>query len=161
MNQQEIKDNLAEQVVFKILETTQLDLNNTKKYIPNINYGKVIKVYDGDTITIATQLYNGSFIPSKDIYKFSVRLNGIDTPEIKTSNIAEHTLAIIARDALSALVMDKVVRLEQISYDKYGRLLCNVFVQKDGVFVDVCKWMIDHNYAIVYHGGHKNPVAWD
>lgn len=156
MNQNEIQQKLADQLLFSTLEMTTLDLQNTKKYIPDIHYGKVIKVYDGDTITIATQLYNGCIVPTKEMYRFSVRLNGIDTPEIKTSNVAEHTLAIIARDALSNLVMDKVVRLEDVSYDKYGRILCTVFLGD----VDVCKWMLDHNYAVVYHGG-KKIEAWD
>ena len=49
-------------------------------FIPPLKTGKVIKVYDGDTITIASRvpgLYNSP------IYKFSVRLNGIDSPEMK------------------------------------------------------------------------------
>ena len=156
LTQQQIQQKLATQLEFDTLNTTPLDLNNTKKYSPDIHYGKVIKVYDGDTITIATQLYNGSVVPKKEMYRFSVRLNGIDTPEIKTSNVAEHTLAIIARDALSTLVMGKVVRLDNISYDKYGRLLCDVFLGD----LDVCKWMLEHNYAVVYHGG-KKVEAWD
>lgn len=156
MNTQDNNDKLADQLEFDTLETTFLDLNNTKKYIPYIHYGKVIKVYDGDTITIAAQLYNGAVIPKKEMYRFSVRLNGIDTPEIKTSNLAEHTLAIIARDALSKLVIGKVVRLTNISYDKYGRLLSTVFLED----IDLCKWMLEHNYAVVYHGGHK-VEAWD
>lgn len=151
-----IQPTLADEFIFELLETTQLDLNNTKKYVPDITYGKVIKVYDGDTITIATQLYNGSLVPKKDMYKFNVRLNGIDTPEIKTSNVAEHALAIIARDALSTLIIGKVIRLENISYDKYGRLLCKAFL-KD---LDICEWMVEHNYAVVYNGGTKPENAW-
>ena len=152
MNQAQI---LTDQLVFETLETTSLDLNNTKKYVPYITYGKVIKVYDGDTITIATQLYNGSVVPKKEMYRFSVRMNGIDAPEIKTSNVVEHAHAIIARDALSTLIMGKVVRLDNISYDKYGRLLCDIFLGE----IDVCKWMIDHNYGVIYHGGNK-PDLW-
>ena len=155
-SQIQIKSNLTDLYIINLLENTQLDLINTHKYVPNIHYGKVIKVYDGDTITIATQLYNGGLVPKKEMYKFNVRLNGIDTPEIKSSNVAEHTLAIIARDALSTLVMGKVVRLEDISYDKYGRLLSKVFLDD----IDVCKWLIDNNYAVIYNGGTKIE-AWD
>lgn len=153
--QNRIQETLADEFIFELLETTQLDLNNTKKYVPDITYGKVIKVYDGDTITIATQLYNGSLVPKKDMYKFSVRMIGIDTPEIKSSNVAEQERAIIARDALSTLIIGKVVRLENISYDKYGRLLCKVFL-KD---LDICEWMVEHNYAVVYNGGTKPDNA--
>jgi ethanolamine utilization protein EutA (predicted chaperonin) len=31
--------------------------------LPDIKYGQVIKVYDGDTITIATPLFNGDEVP--------------------------------------------------------------------------------------------------
>lgn len=143
---------LADEFIIELLETTELDLNNTKMYIPDIHYGKVIKVYDGDTITIATQLYNGSLVPKKEMYKFNVRLSGIDTPEIKTSNVVEQKLAVLARDALSNIIMGKVVRLEDISHDKYGRLLCNVFIDD----MNISKWMIEHEYAMVYNGGTKH-----
>lgn len=156
MNQLKIQQTISDEFIFEFLETTQLDLNNTKKYVPDITYGKVIKVYDGDTITIATQLYNGSLVPKKEIYRFSVRLNGIDTPEIKSSNETEKKLAIAARDALSTLIIGKVVRLENISYDKYGRLLCKTFLED----LDICEWMVEHNYAVVYNGGTKPDNAW-
>ena len=33
-NQQQIQQTLADEFIIELLETTQLDLNNTKKYIP-------------------------------------------------------------------------------------------------------------------------------
>jgi endonuclease YncB( thermonuclease family) len=33
--------------------------SDAKTYIPDIHYGKVIKVYDGDTLTVVTTLHNG------------------------------------------------------------------------------------------------------
>jgi endonuclease YncB( thermonuclease family) len=59
------------------------------------------------------------FLKSK-LYKFSVRILGIDTPELKTKNVGEKELGIIARNALSDLILNKVVKLENVSYDKYG-----------------------------------------
>jgi hypothetical protein len=51
----------------------------TTAFTPPISGGQVIKVYDGDSITIAGYLpmYNSP------LFRFSVRLNGIDTAEIK------------------------------------------------------------------------------
>jgi hypothetical protein len=63
---------------------------NTIGFVPHIKIGKVIKVYDGDTITVASKLPNDSFI-----YRFPVRLIGIDSPEIKGSTEVENKLAII------------------------------------------------------------------
>ena len=45
-------------------------------FVPPIAMGFVIKVYDGDTITIASKLP----YPDSPLYRFSVRLNGIDCP---------------------------------------------------------------------------------
>lgn len=66
-----------------------VEYKDTVKYIPQIIYGKVIKVYDGDTITIASQIDPSNPI----IYRFSVRLNGIDSPEIKGKTENEKILA--------------------------------------------------------------------
>lgn len=60
----------------KYLET--INYVDTIPFVPPITSGKVIKVYDGDTITIASKLpYDHS-----PIYRFSVRLLGIDSPEM-------------------------------------------------------------------------------
>lgn len=65
--------------------------------------GKVIKVYDGDTITIASKMpYDNS-----PLYRFHVRLNGIDTPEIKGKNPDEKSVAKLAKDFVSSLVLQK------------------------------------------------------
>lgn len=67
----------------KYLKTVEFETKTVKAYIPEIYYGKVIKVYDGDTITIVTQLYNGDVTPKTELSKFNVRILGIDTPELK------------------------------------------------------------------------------
>ena len=70
----------------------------------------VRRVYDGDTITIAAKLpYKHS-----PIYRFSVRLNGIDTPEIKGKNEDEKKCAKMARDALKETILNKTVHLENV-----------------------------------------------
>ncbi len=117
---------------------------NTKAFIPPIKYGKVIKVYDGDTITIATKI-------NKIKYKFSVRLAGIDSPEIKGKSKHEKECAIISRDELSKLIMNKMVRLENLSTEKYGRVLADVYIGS----IHVNKFMLDNNYAIPYDGKTK------
>ena len=66
-----------------------INYKETNIFIPQIRFAKVVKVYDGDTITVAAKL---PFIDSP-IYRFSVRLNGIDSPEIKGTNEKERKLA--------------------------------------------------------------------
>ena len=127
---------------------TNIDYNDAITFIPNINKCKVIKVYDGDTITIGTFLNN-----DKQCYRFSVRLNGIDCPEIKSKNEKEKESAILSRDKLSEQILNKIVVLKNISIEKYGRLLADVLYNN----TNMNKWMLDNKYAISYDGGKKTP----
>jgi len=118
-----------------------------------IEGGRVIKVYDGDTITIASKL---PFADSP-LYRLSVRLNGIDTPEIKGKSDDEKTAAKTARDALSVFILNKYVILKNIQSEKYGRILADVYLD------DIClnEWMIKERYAVKYDGGKKiTPTSW-
>lgn len=124
------------------------DYNKIPKFIPNINVVYVVNVYDGDTITVVSTLNNGDKITP---YRFTIRLNGIDCPEIKTKNELEKKHALRAKDFLVDMIYQKVVYLNVIKCDKYGRLLCDVFYNN----INVNKLMIYKNYAIEYDGGTK------
>lgn len=131
-----------------------IDYNNTTRFVPPISYGKVIKVYDGDTITIASRIPNTEL----PIYRFSVRLAGIDSPEIKGQTETEKTLAKESRDALNALIFGKIVHLQNINTEKYGRILADVYLEN----LHINQWMLDNNFAIPYDGGKKtHPASWD
>jgi len=126
---------------------------NTVPFVPPVTSGKVIKVYDGDTITIASRLP----FPNSPIYKFPVRLLGIDCPEIKGSTENEKNLAKSARDALSSKINGKTVMLKNVSTEKYGRLLAYVYLDSE----NMNQWMLDNNYAVKYDGGTKTrPDNW-
>ena len=128
--------------------------NDTVPFIPAISLCKVIKVYDGDTITVAAKLSNSD----STVYRFSVRLKGIDSPEIKGKTFAEKELAITARDELHRLIYDKNVYLTNRSMEKYGRLLADVYIGD----LHVNKWLLDKNLAIPYDGGTKTrPNEWE
>jgi endonuclease YncB( thermonuclease family) len=144
-----------------IIENTEITnyLNNigysdTLPFVPPINFGKVIKVYDGDTITIAAKLPN----TLGPIYRFSVRLLGIDSPEIKGKTFKEKELAIISRNILSQLIIGKIVYLRNVSMEKYGRILADVYLGD----LHINDWMLKNGYAIPYDGGTKHrPHEWD
>lgn len=126
---------------------------DTIKFVPPIKKGIVIKVYDGDTIIIASKL------PYKDspIYRFSVRLMGIDCPELKTKNESEKECAELAKKELTDLVMNKVVRLENIQTEKYGRILADVYLND----INLSKHMLNKGLAVAYDGGTKiTPIDW-
>lgn len=133
-------------------EIYEASWNTTTPYIPNVKYGKVIKVYDGDTITIAGKPFENS-----SVHRFSVRLNGIDAPEIKTTDKNEKKHAIVAREALKIKVMDKIISLQNVSYDKYGRLLADVYLREE----NISDWLLQCNYVVKYDGGTKTkPKEW-
>lgn len=106
-------------------------------------YCRVVNVYDGDTITVVINIFDG-------FYKFSVRMNGIDTCELKSKNEKNKELACFARSRLISLITNKdisettllkdrrminnflnknvyCVWIECLDFDKYGRLLANIY----------------------------------
>ena len=131
--------------------------NDTIPFIPPIEKGVVIKVYDGDTITIASKLpYENS-----PLYRFSVRLNGIDCPEIKGKTEEENQCAQLAKNELSNLILNKMVILKNTKTEKYGRILADVFVEINERNIHVNKHMLDKKLAVVYDGKtKKSPENW-
>jgi len=126
---------------------------DTIPFIPPLTEGKVIKVYDGDTITIASKLP----FDQSPYYRFSVRLKGIDCPEIKTKNIQEKQCAILIRDLLKDLLMDKIVTLKEVELEKYGRILAFVYLDE----VNLSDLLCEKHMAVKYDGGTKHcPENW-
>jgi len=136
-------------------DSIDIKWEDTVEFTFPITGGKVIKVYDADTITIASKLpYDAS-----PMYRLSVRLNGIDAPEIKGKGISdeEKEAAKLARDFVSNLVLNKFVRLENIQSEKYGRILANVYIGD----IHLNELLIKERYAIKYDGGtKKKPESW-
>ena len=130
-----------------------IDWKDTVKFVPPIISGMVLKVYDGDTITIASKLP----YPESPIYRFSVRLNGIDCPEIKGKDENEKECAKLAKEEMTSLVLKKIVTLENVETEKYGRLLADVYVGD----LHLNKHLIEKRLAVKYDGGTKcSPTNW-
>lgn len=112
-------------------------------------WAKVMDVYDGDTITVQTRLSK-----NERIFRYKVRINGIDTPEIRGGTGLETQAAIRARDELKRLICHKMVRLHCHKEEKYGRLLADVYVGSHSV-ADI---MVKKGLAVWYNGGTK--LVW-
>lgn len=125
-----------------------LVFNELSNFYPNIKKGRVIKVYDGDSITVAARIPE---LKNDTIYKFSIRLNRIDTPELRTNNSIEKEYAIKVRDILSERIMNKMVNLKVIKTDKYGRYLAEVLYKKE----NINDWLLNNQYAMRYDGKTK------
>jgi len=145
-------------------ETEAWNWKTTVPFIAPVTRGKCIKVYDGDTITIASRLPFDKTVDAalaNTVYRFSVRLAGIDCPEIKGHTIVEKARALVARDELKKKIMDKWVILRNVTTEKYGRLLADVYVVENGKEVWLNKWMLDNGHAVFYDGGTKKvPEEW-
>jgi micrococcal nuclease len=117
---------------------------NIPVYIPPLKNVGVIDVYDGDTITIAVKESHG-------YYKYKVRLAGIDTPEIRTSNAKEKSSAIISRDFLRSKILFKYVTVKDVFYEKYGRLCGTIILDGE----NINELLVSRGYAVKYNGGKK------
>lgn len=102
--------------------------------------GRVVGVYDGDTLTVVTSIFN-------EFFKFQVRLKGIDTCEMKSKNEKAKELAHKARTRVIDKLLEPyglrqseeegdkhffdkhvvIVQIECSEFDKYGRVLADIF----------------------------------
>lgn len=105
----------------------------------------VVRVYDGDTITVDAHPWPGMTI------RTGVRLRGIDTPEIKGKCASEKAAAIVARDRMAVLVGEKVL-LENVTPDKYGGRVDATVMTSSG---DAGAILISENLARPYAGGKR------
>lgn len=150
LNQSKTMSNLDKNDL-KLLEnhsskTTKFSLNGHK------TYAKCVHVYDGDTVHAVFKLPN-----SDQCHKWVIRLMGIDTPEMKSKNTAEKTKATETCDYLRKMILDKIIVLDCLDFDKYGRLLANIYLE--GTEKSINQNLIDNGYAKAYDGGTKEGWA--
>ncbi len=110
---------------------------------------EVTSVYDGDTCTATVDL--GFKLFSR---KAKLRLIGIDTYELRSSDMAEKLLARDARDYLRELILRKTVRIASRRKGKYGRYLVTIWLLDDDgdpIEPSVNQLMMDTGHARPYN----------
>jgi endonuclease YncB( thermonuclease family) len=107
---------------------------------------KCVGVYDGDTVTVVFKPFE-----NEPIYRYSIRLSGIDTPEIRTKNPDEKKKGLEVRDILRNEILDKLITIKCGKFDKYGRLLADIIYKGE----NINKWLISKGLAYEYNGGTK------
>lgn len=118
---------------------------NTKPYTPTFEEAKVVKIYDGDTLHVAA-LINGK------PYRFTIRMYGYDSPELKTKDPEEKKAAIKARDVLAARIDGRIVKVNiHPIKEKYGRVLADLSDENG----QINSWMIEQGHGKPYFGGTK------
>ena len=109
---------------------------------------KVVEVYDGDTVKVV--------FPVQDkLYKFTCRIQHVDTPEVRTRNKLEKAYGLKVRDILREKILGKLVSIICDDFDKYGRLLIDIKLED----TLLSHWLILNNYAFEYDGGKKK--SWE
>lgn len=117
---------------------------------------KLISVYDGDTFK--------ANINSKDIWfgtNMSIRIKGIDTPEMTSKIVTEKAMAVEARRVVdSLLTAAETIYLTDCTKDKYFRVDADVAVSirvspRKKYLIDVGAFLIDRGLAHSYDGGTK------
>ena len=115
-------------------------------------YGEILisrvnTVYDGDTFRVDIDEYPA--IVGKNM---PIRINGIDTPEIKAKCALERDLAIKAKELTKKkLEAGKVIELRNIKRGKYFRIISDVYVDS----VSLADELLDAELAVKYFGGKK------
>lgn len=113
----------------------------------NVLAGDVVRVYDGDTITVNVPQW--SDIIGDEI---GVRVRGVDTPEIRGDCEVEKEKAKEARDYVRARLegADQVI-LENIERGKYFRVVATVRVDGESL-ADI---LLDRGLGREYGGGSR------
>lgn len=138
--------------------------------MPNTTYdgvitkGRVVSVYDGDTVTVA--FYDGS-----KVVKRPFRMYGYDAPEIHPrKDIHNRDLHVRAGNSvkqyLSDCINNKIVWIRFCKEEKYGRLMGYIYLQRgknDSKLTSECACMnqviIDQRYGKLYDGGTKSEFT--
>ena len=123
---------------------------NAKPQYGSLSVSKVNSVYDGDTFRVDIDV-----LPPIIGKNIAIRVNGVDTPEIRGKCQYEKSLALKARDFVRAkLANAKEVKLTNLQRGKYFRVVANVIV--DGVSLE--EELLDNKLAYEYSGGKK--LSW-
>ncbi len=111
---------------------------------------KVISVYDGDTFRV-----NIDLLPPIVGRNIPIRVNGIDTPEIRGKCQYEKDIAIKARNFVRGKLNNaEEIKLTNLQRGKYFRVIANVIV--DGISLE--QELLDNDLAYSYYGGKK--LSW-
>lgn len=108
---------------------------------------QIVRIIDGDTVEAVVELW-----PSLQA-RSTVRLRGIDTPELRGSTACERALAQRARDYLATLALGPA-QVDQVEIDKYGGRVVGAVEAKG---VDLASAMKAAGVARAYDGGRREP----
>ena len=103
----------------------------------------IYSVYDGDTVKVLLNYNN-------NLFKFSIRILGIDCPEVSRCSSSEKEAGIIVRDYLRKRLERTSAKFYATGWDKYGgRILGHIYFLNGE---SVSENLIEKGYAKPYSG---------
>lgn len=148
---------MSKNIVFVLLIMVSIMLSSfvmakSEEPVANFTDAKYLYNYDGDTINF----HIGDTLPVI-FQNMSIRLYGIDTPELHSKNSCESTLshkiqAFVENELKSA----KKIDLVGCEKGKYFRLVCSISYDDK----DLTKTLLDKRYGVPYYGDTKEKVDW-
>jgi len=124
-------------------------------------YVDYVRNYDGDTVTV-------NLIDLQDIdfdktyaalwHKIGIRVNGIDTPEMRGKCPEEKALARVAKYFVRDILKDaEYLSIRDISRGKYFRIVADVIVNPGTPDeLNLKDALLDADLAVPYDGGRKS-----
>ena len=122
---------------------------------------KILRVVDGDTVDVDTDLGFGVWL-----HKERIRLYGIDTPESRTRDLEEKRYGNMAKELVKSYMpvgsMQTLIT-EKDKSGKYGRILgkfkvLDIRPDRKNTSMILNDFMIEKHYAVAYHGQSKDDV---
>ena len=116
--------------------------------LPPLFFALVLSVVDGDTLHVRITLWLDQTVET------SIRIAGIDTPEMHGACPRERKLAIEAKAALVRILPEKsVIMVRRIAPDKYfGRVVADIFTLTN---LDIAGHLLRIGLAHSYDGKKK------
>jgi endonuclease YncB( thermonuclease family) len=108
----------------------------------------VERVVDGDTVDVRARIWLGQSLSIR------VRIDGVDTPEMRSDCADERRLALAARDFLARRLLNREVTLLRVVYDKFGGRVRADISDSDG---DIAKGLLEAGLARPYRGERREP----
>ena len=122
---------------------------NTKKYSIQLN-----RVIDGDSLDIDINLGFGIVLQNRRL-----RLEGVDTPELRTSDEEEKQFGLRAKsfvvDWCTQRELVLVMNTDSDEQDKFGRILGQI---EDNVGKNLVSDIITNYHGVAYHGQNKADI---
>ena len=137
-------------ILILLLSNNVVDASSRKGVLKGPISGEVLQVLDGDTMAVSVNVWLGQNVITK------LRIDGIDTPEMKGKCDSEIMRAKEAREEIISLIKNNKIEVYDIRNGKYaGRVLAKV---KTIEGIDLGKHMIEKGFARPYKG--KKRKGW-